>query len=275
MIFAKSTLSVLAELAAWIADHKLPGPTVIGVSGAQGAGKSTLTAHLATLLKEDFGLKVACLSLDDLYLTRAERGRLARTVHPLLATRGVPGTHDVALGIELLEALKSGREVALPVFDKASDDRKPKSDWKLFQGPTDVILFEGWCVGARPQPEAALAEPASDLERTEDPDGSWRRYVNAQLQGSYRELFALLDRLVMLKVPDMACIFRWRLEQEKQLARQNRSGHPLRIMDEAALERFIQHYRRLTLWMLEEMPHRADVLLTLGEDHQIHAIEYR
>ncbi len=275
MPFAPSSLRTLAQLAAWVANHKLQAPMIIGVSGAQGAGKSTLTALLATMLTEDFGLRVASLSLDDLYLTRAERYHLSRTVHPLLATRGVPGTHDVALGIRLLKALKTakeGNEIPLPAFDKATDDRRPRQMWPTWRGAVDIVLFEGWCVGARPQPEAALHEPISDFERYEDPDGCWRRYVNAQLEKTYPPLFALLDRLVMLKVPNMACVFRWRLEQERELARQ---GHALRIMDEVALERFIQHYRRLTLWMLEEMPHRADVVLTLGEDHQIHAIGYR
>ena len=269
---------VYLPLAAWIANHHRQGARVLGINGAQGTGKSTLTALLRTLLDAGFGLRAAGFSIDDIYLTRAERERLARTVHPLLITRGVPGTHDVALGIRTIEALKSagpGARIPIPAFDKATDDRKPEARWPVWEGRCDVILFEGWCVGAVPEPEERLREPVNDLERTEDPDGRWRRYVNDQLKGPYRQLFAQIDRLIMLKVPSMACVFRWRLQQERQLAQRlaAEANAPLRIMDEDKLRRFIQHYERLTCWMLEEMPHRADIVLHLGEDHQIHTIQ--
>lgn len=278
MPLAQQTLRALPKLAAWVADHKPPGPMILGVSGAQGAGKSTLTALLATVLTENFGLKVTGFSLDDLYLTYAERNHLAQTIHPLLITRGVPGTHDVALGVRTLEALKGthpGDETPIPAFDKARNDRRPQREWPVWRGPVDIILFEGWCLGARPQAEEALREPVNDLERHEDPDECWRRYVNAQLAGSYQRLFALLDRLILLKVPNMECVFRWRLEQERKLAERYRShsGQPLRFMDEAELKRFIQHYERLTRWMLEEMPERADVVIHLNPNHRFDHIQ--
>lgn len=268
---------VYLPLAAWLAKHYRQGARVIGINGAQGTGKSTLVRLLQILLEEGFKLRVAGFSIDDIYLTRQEREALARTVHPLLITRGVPGTHEVDLGIRTIEALKHagpGDRVAVPAFDKAVDDRKPESEWPVWEGRADLILFEGWCVGVRPQPDVALKDPVNDLERHEDPDGRWRRYVNDQLKGPYRRLFAVLDRLLMLEVPDLECVFRWRLEQERQLARrlraQPRTG--LRLMDEAQIRRFVQHYERLTRWMLEEMPRRADVVLHLGTDHQIHSI---
>lgn len=156
-------------------------PLVVGICGAQGSGKSTLVARLAQRLD-----RVATLSLDDLYLTRAEREALARDVHPLLRTRGVPGTHDIDLGMAVMASLDRGAAVRLPRFDKAIDDRSPETSWPTAAANTRVMLFEGWCVGALPQESEALAEPANALEREEDRDGTWRRYVNDMLAGPYR-----------------------------------------------------------------------------------------
>lgn len=270
--------SIYLPLAAWIALHRPEKPMVVGINGAQGTGKSTLTALLTTILTTCFDLRVCGFSIDDIYLTRAEREHLAATIHPLLRTRGVPGTHDVELGIKTLTALQSagpGDKTPIPGFDKALDDRKPVSQWLVWQGRADIILFEGWCVGARPQPDQVLATPVNDLEKLEDPDGRWRRYINEQLKGPYQRLFSCLDRLIMLKVPSMECVFRWRLEQERKLEQSVRAhpDQPLRLMNETELRRFIQHYERLTRWMIEEMPQRADVVLELGKDHQIHRIK--
>ena len=95
--YAEVVKGVGEPLAEDIASHVPAGGLVVGICGAQGSGKSTLTAVLRKLL-EMRGLRVASLSLDDLYLTRGERRELAARIHPLLATRGVPGTHDVELG---------------------------------------------------------------------------------------------------------------------------------------------------------------------------------
>ena len=147
---------------------------------------------LAAAMTRRFDRAVA-LSLDDLYLTRAERDDLARTIHPLFATRGPPGTHDVELGLATLAALDRGEPVALPRFDKAIDDRV--STGPIHHAPPEcrLVIFEGWCVGAIAQGQAALSRPVNALERDEDPDAVWRGYVNDQLGGPYHELFARLD----------------------------------------------------------------------------------
>ncbi len=262
-------------LAAWLAD-KASGKKstlVVGVNGAQGAGKSTFCALLKTVLKRGFDLGVAFFSIDDIYRTRAERQRLAQQIHPLLATRGVPGTHDVELGLDLIKRLSEagpGQSVAITMFDKAVDDRCPPSCWKEVKGPVDIILFEGWCVGASPQDEASLATPVNSLEADEDPGGEWRKEVNTQLTGPYAQLFAQLDLLLMLKVPSMESIFRWRNLQERKLEQTHGADAPsMRIMDEQALRRFIMHYERLTRHMLEELPQRADLVMDVNEEHQI------
>lgn len=235
---------------------------VVGLCGAQGSGKSTMAAALKLLL-EARGLSVALLSIDDLYLTREERARLAAEVHPLLATRGVPGTHDVALGLTLIDRLAQPGAVALPRFDKARDTRAPEAAWPCVEGPVDVLLFEGWCVGARPQPAAMLEAPINDLERLQDPDGRWRRFVNEALAGPYQALFGRIDLLVMLAAPSFDVVLGWRLEQEHKLRARVGGG-----MDDAAVAAFIRHYERLTRHILAEMPGRADMLVRLDEARQ-------
>lgn len=234
-------------------------PLVVGINGAQGSGKTTLCRFLEELLYQR-RLRTVTLSLDDLYLMKAERLTLAQDEHPLFATRGVPGTHDVALGEAILDELRAGRTTTLPRFDKAADDRA--AEGKIAEGPVDVILFEGWCVGAVPQPAAALRDPVNRLEADEDPDGSWRREVNRRLATDYAELFARIDLLVMLKVESFEAVRANRRLQEQKLAARDPAGAAL--MDDTALDRFLMHYERLTRWMLQEMPTRADVLIPIG-----------
>ncbi len=243
-----------------------PGGLVVGVCGAQASGKSTLTAVVKRLL-ESAGLKVALFSLDDIYLTRAERQSLARDVHPLLATRGVPGTHDVAWGQALLTDLRRPGQTLLPAFDKASDDRQPGA---MFEGPADVVLFEGWCVGAAPQEPAALAAPVNALERDHDPDGVWRTYANTALAGPYRDLFSKLGLLVLLQAPGFEVVRDWRIEQERKLRERlaREGGDASRVMSDDQVADFIAHYERLTCWILEEMPRRADIVVRLDKQRR-------
>ena len=238
-------------------------PLIVGINGAQGSGKSTLCKFLEVLLVEH-NQRGVTVSLDDLYLTRAERIEAAADHHPLFATRGVPGTHDIALGETILDALQARRPVALPRFDKAVDDRSP--DAAAIETPIDVILLEGWCVGAVPQPAAALREPVNRLEAEEDSDGVWRREVNRRLATDYAALFERIDLLIMLKVADFDAVRANRKRQEAKLAAANPGGTAL--MDDAALDRFLMHYERLTRWMLEEMPARADILIEIGADQR-------
>ncbi|AMK24423.1 MULTISPECIES: kinase [unclassified Sphingobium] len=239
---------------------------VIGLCGAQGSGKSTLADGLRTRLAQD-GVPAAILSIDDLYRTRAEREALARAVHPLLRTRGVPGTHDVALGLQVIEALERGEAALLPRFDKASDDRLPEARWERAAAGTRLLLLEGWCVGARPQEASELAAPVNALEREEDADGVWRAFVNRALAGDYQTLFGRLDRLVMLAAPGFEVVRRWRTQQEHGLRKAAAGG-----MSDAEVARFIQHYERLTRHMLVEMPGRADLAIALDAARRVTGI---
>ena len=238
-------------------------PLVIGINGAQGSGKSTLCKFLEVLLAKR-QIRAVTLSLDDLYLTKAERQQLADEVHPLFVTRGVPGTHAIGMGLAILEDMLAGRPLTLPRFDKARDDRAEHGE--KITGPVDVLLLEGWCVGAKPQDAEALAEPVNDLEREEDPNGLWRGLVNHWLAEDYTRLFNQIDLLVMLKVDGFEAVARNRALQEDKLraAKPDAPG----LMDDAALARFCAHYERLTRHMLEEMPGRADVVIPIGPDQR-------
>ncbi|RKF21259.1 kinase [Altericroceibacterium spongiae] len=260
--YAKTVDRFWRPLARFIADRaENDGPLLVGINGAQGAGKSTACLFLQHILEERHRLKTVILSLDDLYATRAEREAMARSVHPLFRTRGVPGTHDVALGTAVLKGLLAGKSVTLPRFDKSMDDRAEKG--VPVSGPVDVVLFEGWCVGARPMPDISLAEPINRLEAEEDPDSIWRHKINEELTGEYARLFRMIDLLIMFRVPDFEHVRANRRRQEEKLAERSPDGTA--IMGEEELLRFISHYERLTRFMLEEMPGRADVTFELDD----------
>lgn len=251
-------------MTAWVADHVEDRTLVLGLNGAQGTGKSTLARLMQRLLGRIHGVRAAILSLDDIYLSGAARLQRANTIHPLLATRGVPGTHDVDLGIKVVRCLREGRPIALPRFDKAKDERRPVAEWPAWEGPCDVVIFEGWCMGARPQRAEELRAPVNGLERLEDPTGDWRWYVNRELGGSYQTLFGELDLLVMLRPPSFERVYAWREAQE---ARLRAVGGGPEVMTPAGVRRFVMHFERLTRFMLEEMPDRADAVVDLGDDH--------
>jgi D-glycerate 3-kinase len=248
---------------------------IVGINGAQGTGKSTLVHFLALILEHKHGLRAATLSIDDFYLSKNARRLLAQKIHPLLATRGVPGTHDVDLGISTLLQLKhAGKNdtVTLPRFDKATDDVLATALWPTVNGPFDIILFEGWCVGTQPQPDLALIPPVNALEDQEDQQGAWRDYVNQQLRIYYPAWFDLLDQMVFLRTPGFEQVHRWRALQEEKL-RQSllAAGTPIpdTLMNTESIARFVAHYQRLTQWNLQTLPNTSNVVLDLQEDHQI------
>ncbi len=262
-------MPVLEDILKGVSGHD--GTFVIGVSGSQGSGKSTLAALLVRLMHAMIGLRCINLSIDDFYLTHAERQDLAASVHPLLATRGVPGTHDVGLALDTINALKQEGAVAIPRFDKAVDDRQQRELWPTVQTPVDVIVLDGWCLSVDAQSESALADPVNALEAKEDEDGVWRRYVNEAIRGDYEALYGLVDYLVMLKAPSFDMVFEWRQNQEDKLAAMisetGAAGH--RIMTQKQLRRFIQHYERVTRHGLETLPQKADVVFQLNERQTI------
>jgi D-glycerate 3-kinase len=260
---------------------RLERPVIIGISGAQGTGKSTLAAFLAGCLQREADLSVVCLSLDDLYFSKAMRATIAKSVHPLLATRGVPGTHDVEVGRLILAALTDTDDrhrVTLPAFDKASDDRVAEVNRRRVDAPVDVVLFEGWCVGARPQTLEQLQAPVNALEANADANGAWRRYVNERLATDYARLFARLDKLIMLRVPAFEKVIEWRKLQEHKLRerlREQAVGSPNFGQTDEELAVFVMFYERLTRHMLESMPAYADTVIDIDAEHAFSAMSHR
>lgn len=250
---------ILAEaIAVRLRERNGVAPLIVGLCGSQGSGKSTVSAALATRFE-----RAVTFSIDDLYLGHVDREELARRVHPLLATRGVPGTHDPALGIEVLKGLLRSEPVPLPQFDKANDDRVPCENWPLVPGGRELVIFEGWCVGALPQQPQDLVQPVNSLEAKEDRDGRWRRFVNDALAGEYQRLFGCIDMLVLLAAPDWETVLRWRMQQEHELRASSPDG--TRIMGDQQVVRFVSHFERLTRRILAEMPERADLVIRLNE----------
>lgn len=237
-----------------------PYPPLIGISGSQGSGKSTLAALAALAMREYRGWNVAILSIDDFYLTKAERQELARTVHPLCATRGVPGTHDMELLSETLSRLltaDAGSKTPIPRFDKLQDDRVEASQWEEFSGRPDCILLEGWCVGLPAHRVPAWTGPINGLEQDADPDGVWIRWAMDRLTRDYGTIWKAMDGLVAVRLADIESVVASRLIQERGLVEAQGSADG--AMTEAQVRRFVEHYERFTLALWDALPDLADL----------------
>lgn len=275
--FRRVAAAHYAPLARWLLETPWPVPPIIGICGAQGTGKSTLAEYLAAELNDAADWSVAVLSMDDFYLSRAVRLELSRTIHPLLATRGPPGTHDCGLMGDYLQRLRhlgDGESLALPRFDKSRDDRAPAEAWPHVAGPLNAVILEGWCLGVPPQHAGELVTPVNDLEALHDGDARWRTYVNNRLGDEYAEVFSQLDRLIFLRTPDMDAVLRWRSEQESKLIASTSAGQP-GIMDAPQLREFVQHFERLTKAAIARLPATADVTLVLEASHEVRESLYR
>jgi len=248
---------------------------VLGVQGTQGSGKSTASEFIQLLLQTEYQLTAVVLSIDDFYLTIAERETLGQSVHPLLKTRGVPGTHDVDLAIQTIKQLSqltTNQSTLIPRFEKAIDDRAPQENWSTFTGPVDVIILEGWCIGLKPEQSDNLTTPVNSLESQEDATGEWRQFANVNLSGQYQELFSLINKQLVLNAPSFDCVYQWRLTQEHKLIeriKQTGASSNIKTLSDDDVKRFISHYERLTNHALKTMPKHADWCLWLSAEQTI------
>ena len=240
---------------------------IIGLSGGQGAGKSTITGILKLILKKKYGLNICVFSIDDFYKTKNERLRMSKKKHPLFITRGVPGTHDITLLNQTIRKLKQKkfRTVLIPKFDKSKDDRYRKNKWQKIKTKPDIIIFEGWCVGTTHQNNNELKRPINLIEKKYDENLKWRKTVNNLIKKRYKNIFNKIDKLVFLKVPHFNYIIKWRWLQEQKMKLTTKSK---KTMSKTQVKEFIMFYERLTKHMMKNYSKISDLTIFLDKNHR-------
>ena len=240
---------------------------IIGLSGGQGAGKSTITGILKLILRKRYGLNICVFSIDDFYKTKNERLKMSKKKHPLFITRGVPGTHDITLINQTIRKLrqKKFKTVLIPKFDKSKDDRVKKNKWQKVKIKPDIIIFEGWCVGATHQKKIELKKPLNLIEKKYDINLKWRTMVNNLIKKRYKNLFNKIDKLVYLKVPHFNYIIKWRWLQEQKMKLTTKSK---KTMSKTQVKEFIMFYERLTKHMMKNYSKISDLTIFLDKNHR-------
>jgi len=270
--------SYLIPLCFWIANKtNKKKPLIIGLSGGQGTGKTTITSIISLILRKYFKLNVFKISIDDFYKTRYERKILSITKHPLLMTRGVPGTHDCKIISQFFKKVKNKKfkQLKLPKFDKSIDDRCPKKLWYKINSRPDVVILEGWCVGAKAQKNSQIIKPINSLEKSKDLSLVWRKYVNDQLKKQYKNLFKQLNEIIYLRANSFKVLKEWRIKQEKRLWLKSKNKKNLRIMNKSDIINFMQTYQRITQNMFKDVPKYASIIMKLNSNHQINSIKFK
>jgi len=283
-IFDQSVATKIANLrriyipvSFWIDNkYKKKGKTLfLGLSGGQGSGKTTVVGILKIILKKYFKRKTHVSSIDDFYKTLEERNKISSTIHPLFKTRGVPGTHDTNLIKKFFDFIKKKkfRKFEAPRFDKSIDDRLKKKYWFNIKEKPEVVILEGWCVGAKPQSNSLIKKPINILEKYEDQNLIWRKYVNEKLKREYKKLFAMIDYYIFMKIPNFNMVFKWRLLQENKLRKKSR--YRKKIMSYNEIKRFIMFYQRITLQMIKDLSKSASIVMLLNKNHEIKKVLFK
>ncbi|MEK9886971.1 MAG: uridine kinase [Candidatus Pelagibacter sp.] len=274
----KMIKSFLIPICFWISKKaSVKQPYFLGLAGGQGTGKTTISTLIKVILTKYFRLNVFKISIDDFYKTRKDRLALSKKIHPMLLTRGVPGTHDIDMMLKFFNNIKKTKfkKISLPSFNKAVDDRAPQKSWYQINKKPDVIIFEGWCVGAKSEKNNTLKKSINSLEKANDQKLKWRKYVNSQLNGKYKKLYSQLNCLIYLKAKNFNLLQKWRLKQEYKLwlKTKNKSNH--KIMSKGDVINFMQTYQRITENMFKNMPKYASIILNLNGNHQIKSAVYK
>jgi len=247
----------------------------LGFSGAQGSGKTTISSILKIILKKFFKRNTYVGSIDDFYKTLRDRNEMSKKIHPLFKTRGVPGTHDTILIKNFFNKIKKKKfsEIKLPKFEKATDDRLKKKYWHTVKSKPEIVILEGWCVGAKPQSNFLIKKPINALEKYEDQNLKWRKYVNEKLKKEYKKLFAMIDYFIFIKIPNFNMVLNRRMLQEKKL--KQKKYLKSKIMNYNQIKRFIMFYQRITLQMIKNFSKSASVVILLKKNHKIKKILFR
>ena len=268
----------LIPMCFWIAGKiRNKKPYFVGLAGGQGTGKTTVSSLVKIILEKYFKLKVFKISIDDFYKTRKERNSLSKRIHPMLMTRGVPGTHDINMMLSFFIKTKNKnfKKMILPSFNKAIDDRFSKKYWYKINQKPDVIIFEGWCVGAKAELNKTLKKPFNSMEKINDKKLVWRKYVNLQLRNKYKELYSQLNCMVYLKAKNFNMLQKWRLKQERKLRLKTKKVSSHKIMSKKNVINFMQTYQRITENMFKNTPKYASIVINLNSNHQIKSAVYK
>ncbi|MDB4860399.1 hypothetical protein OAI01_02425 [Alphaproteobacteria bacterium] len=234
------------------------------ISGSQGVGKSTLVLILKSVIENIYNKKVMSVSIDDYYFSKNKRLQLSKQIHPLLQTRGVPGTHDLdKLSKHISQFSKKKFPIIIPVFDKLSDDLTKK---KISINKADILLLEGWCCGCLPIDNKYLFKNINKLETDLDKNNIWRNFYNNKLQNDYKKIFKLFDLKIYMQPPSFKYVYKWRANQERRNLSKSVNK---KYMNKKQLDKFIQHYEKITKWMMKTMPAEADMLIKVNKNQMI------
>ena len=246
---------------------------IIGLTGSQGSGKSTISNILKIILKENFNLETVIFSIDDFYKTLKEREIMSKKISSLFLTRGVPGTHDTKMLFNCIKVLKNSvfKKILIPKFNKSIDDRVSKNKWLRVKKKPNIVIFEGWCVGVEPQKNKDLLVPVNELEKYKDKKRIWRNKVNEELKKDYKKIFKLIAKIIFLKVPSFKHVFKCRLLQEKKLRMTSKEK---KIMSNNQIKNFIMYYERLTKHMLKTLSNKANTVITIDTKHRLKSIKF-
>ena len=246
---------------------------IIGLTGGQGSGKSTISNILKIILKEYFNLNTVIFSIDDFYKTNKERRAMSAKISPLFLTRGVPGTHDTKFLLSCVNSLKKNKfkKLTIPKFDKSIDDRVSKNKWQKIIKKPNIVIFEGWCVGVTPQKKKDLLVSINVLEKVKDKKRVWRNKVNKELKNQYQKIFKLIDKIIFLKIPSFKHVYKWRLLQEKKLRITSKGK---KTMTDFQVKNFIMFYERLTKHMLKTLAKKADTVIKIDDKHRLKSIKF-
>ena len=238
--------------------------------GSQGIGKSSFINIISKTIEKFYNKKILLLSLDNYYLSKKQRLLLSKKIHKLLVTRGVPGTHNIK---ELVKNVKQFNQekypITTPLFDKLIDDRIKLN--KTIKTKCDILFLEGWCCGSSEIPKKFLYKNINNLEKINDPKNQWRNFYNKKLRIEYKKLFKLFDELIFLKTSSFDNVYKWRLKQEKTNQSKNKK---LKRMSANEIKVFVQHYEKITKWMIKDLNKKAQIVIQFEKNHKISSINF-
>ena len=237
--------------------------------GSQGIGKSSFINIISKTIEKFYNKRILLLSLDNYYLSKKQRLLLSEKKHKLLITRGVPGTHDIEKLVKNINQFNKGKyPITIPLFDKLTDDKSKSIKMKT---KFDILFLEGWCCGSSEIPKKILYKNINNLEKIKDPKYQWRNFYNNKLKMEYKKLFKLFDELIFLKTSSFDNVFKWRFKQERYNQSKNKKS---KRMSADEIKIFIQHYEKLTKWMLKDLNKKAQIVIKFEKNHKISSVNF-